>query len=136
MGKNVTPQQLEEVIEGMVKDASPVSGDSVLANLHKYFGDNWTLTKTPPVKFTKDDINAVANGRFYRKTGIKMLLVFAIVVLGIYILMTVFTSIAPVMWFSIYGLVGIFFMYLYSRKQREVRKELWKGIKGEGQQEG
>jgi hypothetical protein len=136
MAKNVTPQQLEEVIEGMVKDASPVSGDAVLSNLHKHFGDNWTLTKTPPIKFTKDDINAVANGRFYRKTGIKLLMLFAIAVLGIYIMSSALNTVSPIIWASVYAIVAIYFMYVYAKKQREVRKELWKGIKGEGSQEG
>jgi hypothetical protein len=132
MGKIVTVQQLEDIIESLPHDDKAVQGDDIVNTLRQKLGDGWSLTKTPPVKFTRDDINAVANSRFYRKSGLKLLMIATIVALGVYILMGVFPNVPIGIWYSAWGLGIVYFMFVYARKQRQARKELWKGIKGDG----
>ncbi len=139
--KSISVQQLEGVIEIILHDKEELSKlkkeqfngvtqDDVLAEIKKRLGDNWILKREPPVKFSKDDIAAVANSRFYRKVGVKLLMAWAIVVLAFAIL-TLTLRILPLQVY--YGLsiaVTVGFLYIFSRKQKIVRDELKQAVYG------
>lgn len=133
--KTVTQQNIEALVETIIKDrdnGNGVARDVVVSEIDKRLGTDWVIKKVQPVKFTKDDINAVANSRFYRKTGVKYLMLLAIVVLGLATLTRTFQWLPQVAYYALNALVAVVFVYFYSTKQRVVRKELWHGIEGDG----
>jgi hypothetical protein len=140
--KTITAQQLEGVIENIIHDKEEqaklrketftgITENEVIDGIVKRLGVDWVLVKEPPLKLSKDDLNAVANSRFYRKTGGKLLMGLAIIVLGLAILTLTVPLIPPKIYYVVITLVAVGFVYMYSKKQREARKELWTGIEGE-----
>lgn len=80
------------------------------------------------IRFDKNDISAVANSRFFRRAGLKMLMIFAVIMLAI-VSITNYVSIVPV--FAGYGALSVcslIFVYLYGKKQTEIRVKLWENI--------
>ncbi len=141
--KTVTEQQVTAVLQRIISEKEKqakmlgesflgVTDREVLSEMNKQLGTDWMLRKEQPVKFTKDDINAVANSRFYRKSGVKILLLWAIVVLIVLQAVVWFPMISIQTYYAMCGAVTVGFLVLYSKKQREVRRELWKGIEGDG----
>ena len=83
------------------------------------------------VRFDKSDIAAVANSRFFRKSGLKMLVIFAAIMLAI-VSITNYISAVPV--FVGYGALAVcslVFVYLYGKKQTEIRVKLWERIESD-----
>lgn len=80
------------------------------------------------IKFDKNDIAAVANARFFRRSGIKLLLIWAFATLVITMLHN-YSGIIPV-YITYILLAGsaIIFVYIYSKKQTEVRVKLWENM--------
>jgi len=141
--KTITPQQLEGILEVIISDKEKmakslkehfvgVAQDDVLAEIRKRLGNEWVLKKEQPIKFTKEDINAVANSRFYRKTGIKLLMLLAISILGLAMLTTTLRLLSPYLYYGLTAVVALVFFYVYGKKQRKSRNELWQGIEGDG----
>lgn len=139
--KNITVQQLESVFEIILHDREElaklkkesftgVSQSEVLSEMKNRLGDNWILKKEPPVKFSKDDIAAVANSRFYRKTGMKLLMAWAIIILAFAIFTLTFRLLPLQVYYGLSGVVTVIFLYLYSKKQSRVRKELKQAVYG------
>jgi Ca2+/Na+ antiporter len=79
-------------------------------------------------KFEKDDINAVANSRFFRKSGQRYLMLLAIVIMGLAIVTNTLQLIPYPVYYGAIVVSAIVFVYFYAKRQREVRKELWKSI--------
>ncbi len=139
--KIITVQQLDGVVEGILHDKEEVakirkeqfmgvSQDEIVVELNNRLGKNWMLKKEPPVKFTKEDIAAVANSRFYRKTGMKLLMAWAIVVLA-FAMLTITVQLIPLFAYYSFGIATtIVFLYIYSKKQRQVRDELKQAVYG------
>ncbi len=139
--KSITAQHLEGVIEQIMHDREElakikqeqftgVTQDEVLTELKKRLGVNWILKKEVNVKFTKDDIAAVANSRFYRKSGMKMLMAWAIIILA-FAMFTMTLQFIPL--YAYYGLsilVTIGFIFFYSKKQKQARIELRQAVYG------
>lgn len=86
------------------------------------------------VKFDKHDINAVANGRFFRKSGQKLLMLMAIIILGLAMVVN-YTPVPTYLYYGAIAVVGIVFFYMYAKKQAIARKELWDQINGNGREE-
>lgn len=146
--KGVSSPQLEAVIENIMADKEKqakvlgqpfigVTSVEVLSELNKRMGSDWILRKEQPMKFTKEDINAVANSRFYRKTGLKLLMLLAIVILGLSSMSTWAPNlIPPYAYYGLYAGAAMLVFWQYAKKQRQVRKELWKSIEGDGIESG
>ena len=109
-----------------------LTANDLMAEIDKRVGtSDWRVNNGITPKLGTEDINAVANSRFYRKTGLKLLMAFGIVIMGL-ALITRTWNILPV--YLYYGLnlgAAVIFVYVYGKKQRETRKELWQGIDGE-----
>lgn len=77
------------------------------------------------IKFDKNDIAAVANARFFRKAGLKLLLGWAFVTLLITMVHN-YSGVVPIyVTYTLLAGSAIIFVYLYSKKQTEVRVRLW-----------
>jgi uncharacterized protein YacL len=73
------------------------------------------------VVLDRKDIEAVASSRFFRRDGIKILLVWAFVTLIIAIFFN-FTSVVPIfLSYILFALDAIFFVYWYAKKSTEIR---------------
>lgn len=91
------------------------------------FGNNKKVKEEKSIDdptFDKNDIAAAANSRYFRRGGVKLLMVWAAVMLLI-LTFTNYVSLLPG-WLSfvLIALSSIIFVWLYSRKQTEVRVRL------------
>lgn len=105
-----------------------VSQDDLMDEVAVKVGGKFVVKREQPVKFSKSDINAVANNRFYRKTGLKLLMGAVIILLGLSMLTNNFQVINPYVYYGLCGITAIVFVYVYSSKQAKARKELWHEI--------
>ena len=93
---------------------------------------DWVIKKEQPFKFTKRDIDAIANSRFYRKSGMKILMLWAIAILVLLQAIVWFPFLPIYIYYAMLCVATVGFVGLYNKKQRESRRELWKGIRGDG----
>lgn len=139
--KEITPQQIENVIEHIIHDKEEsnkvkkmpfvgVSQDELFNELGNRLGKGWVAKKELPVKFTKADISAVANNRFYRKTGIKMLMAWALIIMAFALATLTYHVIPLFLYYGISIVVTVIIILLYSRKQKVVREELKRAVYG------
>lgn len=85
------------------------------------------------VTFEREDINAVANSRYFRKTGQRYLTILAIVILGLAMVFNYSKGNFPFpAYIAACGVSAIIFLYKYAKGQRAVRKALWKMINEKG----
>jgi hypothetical protein len=137
--KTVTVQQLEAAIDDIVQDKKElaelkketfvgVSQSELFAELDKRLGSGWTLKKDEPIKLTKSDLRAVSDSRFNRKTGIKILLLWGIIIAAMFILTYNLNWLPQYVMYGL-GIAATFgFMLLYSRKQKRAREEFGRNI--------
>ncbi len=135
----ITAQNFADIIENIVADGEKlaelqrqpfvgVNNNEVLAELSQRLGNSWIITKTPPVNFSKDDIDAVANHRFYKRSGQKLLMLWALIILALLQLVVWLPIINNYTYYGISFIVTLWFVAYYSRKQNKVRNELRKEI--------
>jgi len=118
----------EKQAETIHQTFTGITQDDLFKEIEARLGGKWALKKEKPIKFSKDDINAVANSRFYRKTGIKLLMLVVIALLAFSILTNNFRILPINVYYGLCAGLAVGFVYLYSRKQSKARKELWKEI--------
>ena len=124
---------LEDIVSDRVKQASklklPFSGvpsNEVLSEINERIGGEWRLAKPPSL--TPEDMKAVADSRFNKKTGTKLTL-FLVVILLILAMLTVTVHVIPLyLYYVLCSIFAVGFVLLYSKKQRESRSEFRKGI--------
>lgn len=141
MKKRITTQQFSDIIDHIMDDSHDVAkqhgtelvgitqGD-MIEGIHKRLGDDWVLTRDPPVRFTKEDISAVANSRFYRKTGVKLMMAWAIVILAFAMVSLTFRLIPLSVYYGLSIAATIGFIFSYSKKQAKIREELKQAVYG------
>lgn len=142
--KTYTPQNIEVMIDGIIAEKEKQCGsqfngmphNEVMNELYNKLGDDWCIKREQPIRFTKQDINAVANNRFYRRTGVKLLMLLIIVVLGLAVFTTTFKLIPIPIYYGLSGLAAAIIFYIYSKKQQKARKEFWDSIEGGGIEQG
>ena len=144
MKVTITASHLSTLIEDITVEAQkrakqtgiPFMGvpqDSLQSELNRKIGTNdWSVKKENPIKFTKADINAVASGRFYRKSGLKILMLWAVVVLFLLQVMTWMPNLTIGVYYGACIAVTVGFVAVYGKKQSIARRELWRGIEGDG----
>ena len=139
--KVLTVPQLENEIEHIIHDEEElaskrnelfngVSQEKIASELKRKLGENWVLKKEPPIKFTKEDIAAVANNRYFRKSGKMLLLAWAVIVMAFAIISFTFNLLPIGYYYILSGLVTMGFLYGYSKKQKRMREELIRTIYG------
>ncbi len=135
--KTITEGQLESVIENIMSDKEKqaevtgipfigVSQDEVISEILKRIGSDWVVNKDEPFRLSREDAATIANSRFYRKSGIKLIMGLAIYVLTIAILTMTAKFINPYIYYILCGVGAVGFVYLYSKKQKDYRAELKK----------
>jgi len=145
MTKVITEQQLNTVIEAIVKEQESrakslgqtfngVTESDIFTELGKRIGTGWVVRKESPIKFSKEDINYVANGRFYKKTGQKILMLAGILALALVNMMRWLPMLPDAVYYGLFLVSAVALIYAYGKKQRQARKELWDGIEGDGQE--
>ncbi len=144
----VTEQYLNSLVDSIVKEKekqaeilhqtfSGLSNDELWQEIKNHLGNQWTVKREHPMKFTRADINAVASARFFRKTGMQMLMILAIIVLALSVVVKYITMTALLynIFYVLFGLISLGFIYIYSRKQSKARKELWRQLGHEEKEE-
>lgn len=146
----VTEEYLKSLVESIVRGRKKQSelkhqefvgltGEELVREINAQLGENWVVKEEDKVKFSKEDINAVANGRFYRRTGVKMVMALIIILLSLATAMKYIPNVTIVgynIFYTLLGGIALAFIYIYSRKQSKVRKELWKQIGRDDVKEG
>ena len=141
--KILTPNQIINTVEEIVTEREKrakavgdsfngVSSEELLSELNMHLGEEWAIKKDSPMRLTKEDMNAVANSRFYRKSGIKILLIFALLFMIVLTLMSWFPSIHPYIYYGVLLAELLTFIWYYGKKQKRSRDELWGQIEGDG----
>ena len=137
--KIITEQYYNNLVDAIIKEQEKqaekldqafigISQSELHNEIQKRIGEAWRLKRDKPVKFSKSDINSVANSRFYRKTGIKLLMILAIVILVNAIAVNNLHFFSVNVGYGIYAVAAILFVFIYSRQQGKVRKQLWREI--------
>ena len=139
--KAITISQLESALSHILHDKEEqakvtrtmfigVTAKDALAELERRMGNDWVLKKDSPVKLNKDDIAALANSRFYKKTGQKLMLAWALVI-AILSMMTMTVRVLPLsLYYGIAIVITGVFLVIFTKKQRVVRKDLQQAVYG------
>lgn len=138
--KTITVQTLCSTIESILKEQEKlsqmqgqkfigISEFNLITELDNKLGREWALKSDSPIKFTKQDIAAVANSRFIRGTGSRILMQLAIAILGLALLYQ-FRVLPYLIYISLCGVVAFGFFWYFTKKQAEAKKSFWKGIDG------
>jgi len=140
--KVITEQYFQDLVNGIIKEKKATAGkldkpfrgisqDELCEAVTARIGEPWVVNKEESIKFSRSDINAVASARYFRKGGISLimglvilLLVLAIVVKSVVVMTPLYYN----LYYAFCGLIAIGFLYIYSRKQAKVRKELWQKL--------
>ncbi len=139
--KTITEQHYNSIVEAIIKEKEkqaesanlPFIGmtpDELRHEVNCYLGTNEWLVKRNPPKFDRKDISAVASARFFRKTGISLFMgvIIAILVLSIGIRYVNMTPLYYNLCYTFIGLLALGFIYVYSKMQGKVRRELWRQL--------
>lgn len=121
-------QKRKEVFRG-------VPFDVLLKEINDRMGGNEWMVKNKPPSLTKEDFTAVSNTRFFKKTGVKLLMLLGMVFLGGAIIVQNFPIVHPYIYYTVVAIASVVFVYLYGKKQAMARRELWKGIEGDNSKE-
>jgi len=140
--KTITERQYNELVDIILKErekqagktSQPFNGvdcDELQRGITNRLGDSWRITSEQPMKFTKADISAVANARYFRKSGITLLMGLLIIMLLLSIAVKSFVVMIPLyynLYYTVVGLIALAFIWVYSRGQSKIRKELWRQL--------
>ncbi len=138
--KIITERQYSEIVESILKEkekqkVSPlfngIGGEELQREITNRLGGEWKVTNEQPVKFTRVDINAVASARYFRKGGVTLLMGLVIILLLLAIgakSLVIMTPLYYNLYYTFCGLIALGFLWLYSRKQAKIRKELWRQL--------
>jgi hypothetical protein len=138
MAKDVSVSELCDTIIDVIAEkeeiaklkGEPFSGIHKIEFIKKFaekLEDDIYIQRDPTVQFTDNDVNAAASARFFKGTGMNL-------VLGWLFLVTL-TVIAPIyipvpqflLW-VLNGIYAVVFMWIYTRELRKLRKKIWAGL--------
>lgn len=140
--KLITAQHYHSVVESILKEKERqaeslgqsfigLSADELQREVDNHLGGAWSIKKEESVKFNKADINAVASARFFRKTGVTLLMGLVIILVAFALVVKSISIMTPLyynIYYTVCGILTVVFLYIYSRKQSKVRKALWRQI--------
>lgn len=141
--KSLTPQQIGNTVEDIISEKEQlarlkrsdfigISKDDLMLEIERKLGVDWVVKKEEPFRVNKQDMSAIANNRFFRKTGMRMLMLLAIVILGLATLTSTLRVISPFIYYGLEGIVAVGFLYFYAKKQRDFRIALCKQMEEAG----
>jgi len=84
------------------------------------------------IKLGKSDINAIANSRYFKKTGMKLVVGMIAIMVVMYALVTWVSVIPPYIFYIVMGVSVFGLIILYDRGQRKLFKKYWKRLQDEG----
>ena len=148
--KTITEQHLQDLVGSIIKEkkkvaeklGKPFNGitqDELWDAVRVRVGEEWMVKNEESVKFSRSDINAVASARYFRKGGVTMIMGLVIVLLLLAVVVKSVVVMTPLyynLYYALCGLMAIGFLYIYSRQQAKVRKELWQKLGREEAEEG
>lgn len=101
-----------------------IDKSELLQSVTKKFGDDWELSKPPVLHISEADSNSIASGRFFRKTGLKILMIWTILILGIAQSINWLPLIPYQVYYVLFFILTTGLVLIYSRKQNVERKAL------------
>jgi len=148
--KVITEQYYQDLVSSIIKEKRKVaeklgqpflgvSQEELREAVKVRVGESCMITKEESVKFSRSDINAVASARYFRRGGISLIMGLVIVLLLLAIVVKSVVVMTPLyynIYYALCGLIAIGFLYIYSRQQAKVRKELWQQLGREEAEEG
>ena len=134
--KVITEQSYQSIVDTIIREEErlaekasiPFSGISHIkleGKVRERIGDDWTIRRDPKVKFSKSDINAVANSRFYKLMGLKLLLGLAVAILVVAAIVNYVEGFPMWVAWVLYAIEALTFVYIYSKGQAKIRRQLW-----------
>lgn len=134
--KTITKRQYSDIVDDIIQDGKKrsaktgkpfggVVGDDLYRVVKQAVGDDFTVKEDESFKLSKADINAVANSRYYRSKGGFTLIVATFILV---ILLSIYqraTLMPPLIFFSLLAFVALGFIWIYSRGQSKIRKDVW-----------
>lgn len=140
--KTITEQYLNTLSVNIIKESEKqaellgnsfngLTGDQLYQAIKGHLGGEFIVKPEQQVKFSRYDINAVANSRFYRKSGQQLLMGLAIVVLLLVMAIRYIPNMTALGYnisYTVCGAIALVFVFVYSRKQSRARKELWRQL--------
>lgn len=143
MTKTITPQQLEGIAESIIiekerlaerkrEDFNGISKKDFLSELTQRIGDDDSFVKYH-LKLNTQDINAVANRRFFDEIGQKLLMGTAVIILFLILLMRLLPGMPLAVYYFLIAAVAVVlvgFIFIYRRKQVKFKKEFAKTVPG------
>ena len=84
------------------------------------------------VKLGKRDISAIANSRYFSKTGMKLVIGMIAIMVLMYMLVTWVRGIPPFIFYIVMAVAVLALMYVYDRGQRKLFRKYWKRLEQEG----
>ena len=121
-------EEVEQIYADMLKRNDHVTLQDITTGLSIRHGLATFVKKENPVKLNKEDINILANHRYFKKTGSRLLLVAAFIVLALATLSNTY-SILPIP--LAYGgiiVAGVGTAYFYMKGQKVVRDQFRKEL--------
>jgi hypothetical protein len=145
--KEITTRHFRTLADGIMKererrakrDNAPltsISGEELCREVEAQLGGKFAVKKDEEVRFTRADIDAVAGSRFYKKTGFKMLVITAILVVGLGLSTKYIPNMETwhyTLYYCAFAVIALGFLYIYSKGKARIRKELWHQM---GREEG
>ncbi len=132
--KVIAPYNIEHMLQNIIsekvrqankaqKQFRGVPSSEVFSDLNRMIGDEWVLVKPPSLQ--PEDMKAVANSRFNRKVGIKLLMLLTIIMLGLATVTRTFPILPAWAFYSLLGISAFVILSIYTKKQRDAQKEMW-----------
>ena len=84
------------------------------------------------VKLSKKDINAIANSRYFAKSGMKLLIGMIAVIVIMYMLVTWIPAIPDFSLYIVMSIAVLVLFFIYDRGQRKLFRKYWDRLEKEG----
>jgi hypothetical protein len=139
----MTPQQLEGITESIIaekeraaerkrEDFVGIPKKDFLMELSQRIDDECSFVKVH-LKLNSQDINAVANRRFFDEIGQKLLMGTAVIILALILLLKILPGMPLSVYYVLIATIAVIlggFIVIYRRKQLKFKREFAKTVPG------
>ncbi len=133
--KNVTTSQFESIVREIVIEQEReakgrnevfggIRGKDVLAKINEKIGEEWMVKRPSTWHMSEADMNSIANGRFFKKSGSALLMAWTIVILVLLQVIQRFPFAPVAIYYALCFITTVGFVWLYGKKQKKARREL------------
>ena len=137
----VTPHQVTTIVEDIIAQkrraskvvGTPFSGvmvSELSRELNEHLGDS-VVTDSQKPQWDKQDLITMVNGRYFRKTGMTMLMAAVILMIAVSYFTTTVPIIPTIAGYLANAVVAVGFLALYQVKLKKYQKEFWDLVQGD-----